>query len=74
MTTLVRSVEQAGLVVREPDAVDGRASRVRLTPKGQAFGRAAAQTLRELDELVAGDLNDEELDRLVNALRKVVEL
>jgi DNA-binding MarR family transcriptional regulator len=74
MTTLVRSVEQAGLVVREPDAVDGRASRVRLTPKGQAFRPVAAQTLRELDELVAGNLNDEELDRLVNALRKVVEL
>ena len=74
MTTLVRSVEQAGLVVREPDAADGRAARVRLTPKGQAFGLAAAQAVRELDELVAESLNDEELDRLVNALRKVVEL
>jgi len=74
MTTLVRSVEQAGLVVREPDAADGRATRVRLTPKGQAFRSVAEQTLRELDDLVWGVLDDEELDRLVNALRKVVEL
>jgi len=73
MTTLVRSVEQAGLVVREPDPTDGRASRVRLTPKAQAFRPVAEQTLRELDDLVAGVLGDEELDRLVNALRKVVE-
>src|ERR671911_1681773 len=33
MTTLVRSVEQAGLVAREPDSADGRASRVFLTPR-----------------------------------------
>ena len=74
MTTLVRSVEHAGLVVREPDAGDGRAARVRLTPKGQAFGVAAAQVVRELDDLVEGSLDEDELDRLVNALRKVVEL
>lgn len=74
MTTLVRSVEQAGLVVREPDPTDGRAQRVRLSPRGHAFRPVVEQTLRELDDLVGGTLADEELDRLVNALRKVVEL
>jgi DNA-binding MarR family transcriptional regulator len=74
MTTLVRSVEQAGLVVREPDAVDGRASRVRLTAKGRAFRPVAEHALRELDEVVGTTLDGAELDRLVNALRKVVEL
>jgi DNA-binding MarR family transcriptional regulator len=74
MTTLVRSVEDAGLVVREPDTTDGRASRVRLTTRGQAFRPVAEQVLRELDELVASTLDDAELDRLGNALRKVVEL
>ena len=74
ITTLVRSVEDAGLVVREPDPSDGRASRVRLTTRGQAFRPVAEQVLRELDELVASILDDAELDRLGNALRKVVEL
>jgi hypothetical protein len=34
----------------------------------------AEQRLRELDELVLDSLADEELDRVVNALRKVAEL
>lgn len=74
MTTLVRSVEGAGLVVRERDPDDGRASRVRLTAKGRAFRPIAEEVLAELDEVVGARLEDAELDRLANALRKVVEL
>lgn len=74
MTTLARSVEEAGLVVREPDPADRRASCVWLTARGQAFRPVAEQALDELDELVARTLDDVELDRLGNALRKVVEL
>jgi DNA-binding MarR family transcriptional regulator len=74
MTTLVRSVEQAGLVIRERDASDGRASLVRLTDKGQAFRPVAESVLRDLDELLGTVLDDAELDRLATALRKVVEL
>jgi DNA-binding MarR family transcriptional regulator len=74
MTTLVRTVEEAGLVTRVPDPADGRASLVRLTSKGAALRPVAERVLRELDELVSTALDDAELDRLVNALRKVVEL
>ena len=74
MTTLVRAVEEAGLVVRELDPADGRAMRVRLTEEGRRFRPVAEQSLRELDELVRASLDDAELDRIVTALRKVVEL
>ena len=74
MTTLVRSVEEAGLVTREPDPMDGRASRVRLTTRGRTFRPVAEGVLHELDELVATTLGEAELDRLANALRKVAEL
>lgn len=74
MTTLVRAVEDAGLVVRELDPADGRATRVRLTEEGRRFRPIAEQSLRELDELVRASLDDAELHRVVNALRKVVEL
>ena len=74
MTTLVRAVEEAGLVVRELDPADGRATRVRLTAEGRRFRPVAEQSLRELDELVRASLDDAELDRIVTALRKVVEL
>ena len=74
MTTVVRSVVDAGLVVREPDPDDRRASRVRLTARGHAFRPVAEQVLLELDDRVRESLGDVELDRLANALRKVVEL
>ncbi len=73
MTTLVRSVEEAGLVVRAPDPLDRRAARVCLSAKGRAFRPVAEQSLRELDELVMVSLTEAERDRLIDALRKVVE-
>jgi MarR family transcriptional regulator for hemolysin len=73
MTTLVRSVEEAGLVLRVRDPEDGRAARVRLTRRGREFRPVAEQVLRELGDLMAERLEEDELDRLVNALRKVVE-
>lgn len=74
MTTLVRSVEEAGLVVREPDPADGRASVVRLTARGRDLLPVAESVLGGLDDLLRTALDDAELDRLANALRKVVEL
>jgi DNA-binding MarR family transcriptional regulator len=74
MTTLVRAVEDAGLVAREPDPADGRASVVRLTARGEELRPVAEAVLGELDELVGSSLEPGERDRLVNALRKVVEL
>jgi DNA-binding MarR family transcriptional regulator len=74
MTTLVRSVEDAGLVVREPDPRDRRASRVRLSERGRAFRPVAERVLLELDDRLRGSLDDAELDRLAHSLRKVVEL
>jgi DNA-binding MarR family transcriptional regulator len=74
MTTLVRSVEAAGLVVREPDPTDRRAALVRLTDRGRAFRPVAERVLREVDDRLRTSLDDAELDRFAHALRKVVEL
>jgi DNA-binding MarR family transcriptional regulator len=74
MTTLVRAVEDAGLITRDPDPVDGRASRVRLAPRGQAFRPVAESVLDELEDLVRAALDEEELGQLVSSLRKVVAL
>lgn len=74
MTTLVRSVEAAGLVAREPDPADGRASLVRLTATAVAFRPIAERVLRDLDDELASALDDAERERFATALRKVVEL
>ena len=73
MTTLVRSVERAGFVVREPDPADARASRVRLTERGHALRPVAEHALREVEDRFWADLEAAELDRLVKTLTKVVE-
>jgi MarR family transcriptional regulator, organic hydroperoxide resistance regulator len=74
MTTLVRSVEEAGLVARGRDSQDGRAYRVSLTSRGHELRPVAEQALGELAARVRSRLSDEELERLFTSLRRVVEL
>jgi DNA-binding MarR family transcriptional regulator len=74
MTSLVRSVEQAGLVAREPDSGDGRAYRVSLTSRGQELRPVAERVLADLGATARTQLSDGELAHLFTSLRKVVEL
>lgn len=74
MTTLVRSVESAGLVTRERDADDGRAYRVSLSARGEALRPVAERVLGDLAARTRSRLSDPELERLFDSLREVVEL
>jgi DNA-binding MarR family transcriptional regulator len=74
MTTLVRSVEGAGLVSRTRDPQDGRAYRVSLTPRGLELRSVAEAALADLAERTGRTLSEAELDELHMSLRKVVEL
>jgi DNA-binding MarR family transcriptional regulator len=74
MTTLVRSVEQAGLVSRVRDADDGRAFRISLTARGEQLRPVAEQALAELSARVHEQLSESELRMLETSLRKVVDL
>ena len=74
MTTLVRAVEDAGLVARERDAEDARAYRVSLSSRGLELRPVAAQVLDDLAAKARTLLSPAELENLFGALRKVVEL
>jgi DNA-binding MarR family transcriptional regulator len=74
MTALVTQCEADGLVRRERDPADGRASRILLTARGRRFGDVAEQVLRELDELVASRLGPDEVEALARGLKGVMEL
>jgi DNA-binding MarR family transcriptional regulator len=74
MTTLVRSVEEAGLVSRARDAEDGRAFRIFLTPHGNELRPVAERVLADLSARVGAQLSAGELDTLLMSLRKVVDL
>jgi DNA-binding MarR family transcriptional regulator len=74
MTTLVRSVEEAGLVTRARDSSDGRAYRISLTPRGQALRPVAENVLANLAARARSRLADDEFETLLVSLRKVVDL
>jgi len=52
MTTMVRLMEERGLVERRQDPRDGRAARIFLTPRSVAFREVASRTLHDMDALV----------------------
>jgi DNA-binding MarR family transcriptional regulator len=74
MTTLVRLCERDGLVRREPDPEDGRATRVSLTERSRAFRGVAEEVLRALDDMVLAELGRRRRDALERALKGVMEL
>jgi DNA-binding MarR family transcriptional regulator len=74
MTTMIRLMERDGLVLREPDPDDGRATRVRLTERAHRFRPVAEKVLSELDGLVTRALGATRSQRLARDLEEVSEL
>lgn len=74
MTTMVRLLERDGLVRREPDPADGRATRVFLTARSRSFEPAAERVLGDLDALVRARLSAADSDRLKTMLKGVMTL
>jgi DNA-binding MarR family transcriptional regulator len=74
MTTLVRLTERNGLVRRERDRTDRRASRVYLTPRARSFQPVAERVLAELEGRVAARLAPAERSILTESLKEVMVL
>ena len=74
MTTMVRLLERDGLVRREADPADGRATRVYLTARSRAFRPVAERVLRDLDRAVRVSLSTADVDRLTAMLKGVMSL
>jgi len=74
ITTMVRLLERDGLVTREQDAADARATVVRLTPCAREFKRVAEEALADLYGQLVGRLSERGVGRLEAALKQVGEL
>jgi MarR family transcriptional regulator, organic hydroperoxide resistance regulator len=74
MTTMVRLLERAGLVVRERDDRDGRAFRIQLTDRAREFQPVAADVVAELEARVGQALTQRESTALERALKGVIAL
>ena len=73
MTTLVRQVEEAGLIRRTPDPEDARASRVYLTETARQFEPVAERVLRELDQHAGSVAGADEARRVGRWLRRFTQ-
>ena len=72
LTRLVDRLVAKGLVERETDPQDARATLARLTPEGARVLRRAARThLRGIREHFTGQLNDAQLEEVAAGLEKI---
>jgi DNA-binding MarR family transcriptional regulator len=74
LTTLARSLEQAGLITREVDLDDARAQRIFLTKRAREFEPVAAAALRQLEQRVTRRLGRDGSRELSRALALLIQL
>lgn len=74
MTTAIREVEAAGLVVRKPDPRDARATCVYLTAEARRFAPAAERVLAALDRRAARIAGHDQMRRAADWLRRFAEI
>ena len=75
MTRLVSALEDAGLVTREPDADDGRLTRIRATARGRTLllqGRARRVAALSAEVRALDDADREVVERAVVVLESVI--
>jgi DNA-binding MarR family transcriptional regulator len=74
MTTMVRLMERAGLVAKEGDPADGRATLINLTPRAREFAPVAADVVAELEQRVLRLLGRDGYRALRSGLEAVMEM
>jgi MarR family transcriptional regulator, organic hydroperoxide resistance regulator len=74
MTTMVRLMERDGLLRREPDPDDRRASRVHLTARARRLRPVADDVVGALTERVEGRLSARRMRDTERALRMIADL
>ena len=75
MTRLVSALEDAGLVTREPDADDGRLTRIRTTARGRTLllqGRARRVAALSAEVRALDDADREVVERAVAVLEGMI--
>jgi DNA-binding MarR family transcriptional regulator len=71
MSALVSDLEAAGYVERVADPDDARASRVRLTARGRAYGRAVRAFSRSVEADWAGRVGAQRIEELRATLEEL---
>lgn len=73
VASLVKGLEQRGLVERQPDPDDSRVKLLRATPAGADIVAGYEQAMIEANHAVFAVLSQEEKETLLSLLNKVIE-
>ncbi len=71
ITSLLRGLEESGLIERTPDPADRRAALVRISPAGRELVRSSAPARFAFMNRVTSSLNDRERDQVLVLLEKL---
>jgi DNA-binding MarR family transcriptional regulator len=71
ITGLVSRMEEAGLVMRLPDATDGRAVKVAATPKGAKAAASSLPIVREMNEAALDGFSKAEIAVIARFLKEL---
>ena len=71
ITSLLRGLEESGLIERTPDPADRRAALVRISPAGRELVRSSAPARFAFMNRVTSSLDDRERDQLLLLLEKL---
>ncbi|KRL57896.1 hypothetical protein FC70_GL000369 [Paucilactobacillus oligofermentans DSM 15707 = LMG 22743] len=72
VTDLLEKMEHEGLVIRTKDEKDRRITRVSISDKGRQFLIKNNLIRHEVNEVVYGDLNDDDLEQLDMIYQKII--
>lgn len=73
VSTTLRNMEAEGLVTRETDKDDARATRVFITEKGRKIDEKMRESASKAVSLMLGDISETESDKAVKFMLKVAE-
>jgi DNA-binding MarR family transcriptional regulator len=71
ISMLLARMEEAGLVRRDPDAVDARVKRLGLTPSGAALARRTMSIQADVVGAMAAAVSDAELELVADVMQRV---
>ena len=70
VTVVLNDLEERGCLYREPNLVDRRRKRIRLTPAGREFCGEVLEAVGRIELGCIAEMSDEEQDQLIRLSRK----
>jgi MarR family transcriptional regulator, organic hydroperoxide resistance regulator len=71
ITRMLKSMEEKGLIFKQPDPIDKRSVRIFLTEEGKRKKEISVKTIKEFNEHVRKYLSESELNNFFSAFEKI---